>query len=65
MGYPPEDVCGFIDNNAACYKCVGYWKVYGDEKAALKTFARYKKCTETYCACLAEGRTIEALTVAS
>lgn len=65
LGYPPEDVCGFIDNNAACYKCVGCWKVYGDEKAALKTFARYKKCTETYCACLAEGRTIEALVVAS
>ena len=64
LGYPPEDVCGFIDNKASGYKCVGCWKVYGDAEAARKTFAKYKKCTDIYCALLAKGQSIERLTVA-
>ena len=31
LGYPPEDVHGFIENRAQCAKCIGAWKVYGDE----------------------------------
>lgn len=64
LGYPPEDVCGFIENKAEGYKCVGEWKVYGDEEQAMKTFAKYRKCTEVYCAQFAQGRSIERLTVA-
>ena len=63
LGYPPEDVCGFIDNKACGYKCIGCWKVYGDEKAAARTFAKYKKCTEVYCAQFKGGRPLEKLTV--
>ena len=48
LGYPPEDVCGFIDNKAAGAKCVGAWKVYGDEAKAKRAFSSYKKCTEAY-----------------
>lgn len=64
LGYPPEDVCGFIENKAQGYKCVGEWKVYGDEEKAKKTFAQYKKCTEVYCECFSQGRSMERLTVA-
>lgn len=64
LGYPPEDVCGFIENKAEGCKCVGCWKVYGDADAAQKLFAKYKKCTEVYCTQLAKGRSIERLTVA-
>ncbi|MCC8136242.1 MAG: DUF3793 family protein [Ruminococcus sp.] len=64
LGYPPEDVCGFIENKADSYKCVGEWKVYGDEEKAKKTFAMHKKCTEVYCRLYACGRSIERLTVA-
>lgn len=64
LGYPPEDVCGFIENNASGCKCVGCWKVYGDEKAARKKFAQYKKCTRVYCEQWAKGKAIERLTVA-
>ena len=64
LGYPPEDVCGFIENKAGGHKCVGCWKVYGDEQAARKTFARYKKCTEFYCSQWEKGQSIERLTVA-
>lgn len=64
LGYPPEDVSGFIENKADGCKCVGCWKVYGDEEAALKTFRKYKKCTDVYCDCYEKGRSIERLTVA-
>lgn len=64
LGYPPEDVHGFIENNACDCKCVGCWKVYGDENAAKKKFAQYKKCTRVYCDQWAKGKAIERLTVA-
>lgn len=65
LGYPPEDVFGFIENKAKCYKCVGCWKVYGDEEYARKTFAKYKKCTEIYCKQFAKGESVERLAVKS
>lgn len=64
LGYPPEDVCGFIENRAGNCKCVGCWKVYGNTSEAQKVFAKYKKCTDAYCAQLANGTSIERLTVA-
>jgi hypothetical protein len=64
LGYPPEDVCGFIENRACGCKCVGCWKVYGDEAAARKKFNQYKKCTRIYREQWQKGRTIERLAVA-
>lgn len=64
LGYPPEDVLGFIENGARGYKCVGCWKVYGDEENAKKTFERYKQCTRLYCQCYEQGKSMERLTVA-
>lgn len=64
LGYPPEDVCGFIENKACGQKCVGCWKVYGDEAAAKKRFDQYKKCTQVYCSQWEQGKTIERLIVA-
>ena len=40
LGYPPEDVKGFIENKASNCKCIGCWKVYGDEKKAQKTVTK-------------------------
>ena len=64
LGYPPEDVRGFIENHAEGYKCVGCWKVYGDEQEARQLFEQYRKCTDVYCSQWAKGRSIERLTVA-
>lgn len=64
LGYPPEDVQGFMENQAENCKCVGCWKVYGDEEAARKKFAQYKKCTRVYCEQWKKGKDIERLTVA-
>ena len=64
LGYPPEDVQGFIRHKGCDCKCVGCWKVYGDETAARKCFEQYKKCTRVYCEQHARGISLERLTVA-
>lgn len=64
LGYPPEDVKGFIDNKAIDCKCTGCWKVYSNEEDAKRTFEKYKKCTEAYCSLLSRGKSIEQLAVA-
>ena len=64
LSYPPEDVQGFIDHRANNFKCTGSWKVYGDEGKARSLFAKYKKCTEIYCALWQSGSKLEQLAVA-
>lgn len=64
LGYPPEDVEGFITRKADA-KCVGCWKVYGDVESARRTFALYKKCTALYLKQWASGKQMERLTVAA
>ena len=64
LSYPPEDVKGFIENRAQNYKFIGYWKVYGDEEKARKTFERYRKCTDSYCRSLKAGGNLAELAVA-
>lgn len=64
LGYPPVDVEGLIDHGVKDFKCVGDWKVYGDEEQARQTFARYRACTECYHAQWCSGKSVEQLTVA-
>ena len=64
LSYPPEDVKGFIENRAANAKCTGVWKVYGDERQARQTFAKYKKCTQVYCERWQSGSGLDKLAVA-
>ena len=63
LGYPSEDVSGFITNGAKGAKCVGTWKVYGDEAAAQKKFALYRKCTRVYREAYGRHRSLSRLTV--
>lgn len=63
LSYPPEDVRGFIENHAGNFKCVGSWKVYGDEDKAKLRFAQYRKCTSIYYRQWACGKTVAQLAV--
>lgn len=63
LGYPPEDVRGFMCDPNNGVKCVGCWKVYGDQQEAEKTFARYRNCTAAYRRALRSGRQLESLIV--
>ena len=63
LGYPPEDVKGFINSPCEGVQCCGYWKVYGDREKAEKTFASYRHCTESYRKAFSKGKSLAQLTV--
>ena len=44
LGYPLEDVIGFIENRGRNYTCCGFWKTYGDPREARHRFDRYRNC---------------------
>lgn len=64
LGYPLEDVTGFIANGGKECKCAGCWKVYGDEQQAMKKFKQLKKCRDVYRRLWKQGRSVHQLTVA-
>lgn len=63
LGYPPEDVQGFILHKGNCCKCCGCWKVYGNEEKAVREFAKYKKCSDIYYSKWLQGISIGKLIV--
>lgn len=63
LGYPVEDVIGFMQNKARDYKVVGTWKVYGNEKEATRKFMCYKRCTRDYCIRIKKGYSLDQLVV--
>lgn len=58
LGYPVEDVEGFIENKGENFKLCGAWKVYGSVENAKRTFANYDKCRTFLCNKLNEGADI-------
>lgn len=65
LGYPLEDVVGFIKNGGKNYTYCGCWKSYGDPAEARRRFSSYRACTETYKRRYAKGVSIVHLTVAA
>ncbi|MDR2304428.1 MAG: DUF3793 family protein [Treponema sp.] len=47
LGYPAEDVLGFVKHRGENYKLCGYWKVYGNVNRAKKCFSQYDLCRES------------------
>lgn len=58
LGYPLEDVRGFIENHGEHFKLCGAWKVYGSVETAKRTFANYDRCRNFLCNKLSEGADI-------
>jgi hypothetical protein len=48
LGYPPDDVIGFVRHSGRNYKFSGYWKVYGDVEHAKKLFRQFDACRECF-----------------
>ncbi|MBP5186395.1 MAG: DUF3793 family protein [Clostridiales bacterium] len=67
LGYPPEDVKGFIENphcKSRCRSCVGgCWKVYHEPEKAQVLFRKYEQCTKNYRKRLIQGASLEQLAV--
>jgi hypothetical protein len=54
LGYPEEDVLGFIQNKGQNYKRCGLWKVYGDVEKYQKYCMQYRfsqDCLKKYLEC--------------
>lgn len=58
LGYPLEDVIGFIRNKGENFKLCGCWKVYGNAKKAKRIFDNYDKCRKFLYNKLNEGSDI-------
>lgn len=63
LGYPVEDVKGFIENKGKECKCCGTWKVYVNVEEAVKSFERFEKCNKVYFNKWSEGFAFERLAV--
>lgn len=65
LGYPLEDVKGFIRHKGKHFTLCGCWKCYGDPTEAARQFQRFKDCTQDYRRRFAGGATLRQLTVAA
>ena len=61
LGYPIEDVNGFIEQKGKNYLYSGYWKVYRDVEAKKKVFAQYENAKEELILLLANGYDIHSI----
>lgn len=65
LGYPLEDVVGFIENRGKNFTCCGCWKAYGDPAEAQRRFDQLNKCTAVYLRLFHSGTPILRLAVAA
>ena len=61
LGYPYDDVVGFIENKGENSLCSGCWKVYSRARDAQACFCCYKTCTAAYEDLFDEGVPIDCL----
>ena len=58
LGYPVEDVYGFLKYGGKNCKYTGCWKVYSDVDRALALFDRYRRCRSALCRRVSNGDSI-------
>ena len=63
LGYPLEDVKGFIVNAGKNSKSTGYWKVYGNVAESEKLFRCFKKCFTVMSSLFERGYSLPMLAV--
>ena len=61
LGYPIEDVLGFMEQKGKNYLYSGYWKVYRDVSAKKKIFAQYENAKEELILWLEYGYEIHSI----
>lgn len=61
LGYPLEDVEGFIRHPREGVQLTGCWKVYANVPEKEKQFARMKKCEACICSKLERGEPLTAI----
>jgi len=64
LGYPIEDICGFIEHKNDGCMYTGYWKVYSNVERAKILFAKYDRCREYFMKLLNSGARLADLVAA-
>ena len=58
LGYPPEDVEGFLVNGGRNCKLVGPWKVYGNVEEAARRFDTFQRCRNSLSRRISQGQSL-------
>lgn len=61
LGYPVDDVKGFIDNEGKEFLYTGYWKVYSDLHKTIEVFEKYNKAKELLIQLVKQGMSIRSI----
>ncbi|MDO5146651.1 MAG: DUF3793 family protein [Eubacteriales bacterium] len=58
LGYPAEDVKGYMDNKGRNALCTGYWQVYADPVSKKNLFRKFEQAKESLIRSVSGGRNI-------
>lgn len=61
LGYPYDDVIGFIEHEGKDYAYKGYWKVYANVDEMKNLFQKYTECKQYYLKQYKEGIPLQRL----
>ena len=61
LGYPAEDVRGFVENEGKNFLYSGYWKVYADVEEKRRLFQKFENAKETVIQLLSYGVGIQEI----
>lgn len=65
LGYPLQDVIGFIQNHGQNFTCSGFWKSYSDPVEMQARFSCYRSCIQSCVRQFQQGIPIEKLAVSA
>ncbi|MBQ7943870.1 MAG: DUF3793 family protein [Lachnospiraceae bacterium] len=63
LGYPLEDVVGFVENEGEHFLCSGYWKVYANPAEKLLLFRKFQCAEDRLIKLLSKGISIKDMIV--
>lgn len=61
LGYPIQDIYGFINKNKSKCLYTGYWKVYANVEESKEKFRRYDKCRAAVLKRMDKGQNLSSI----
>lgn len=58
LGYPVEDVKGYMENKGRNYLCTGYWQVYANPAAKMHLFQKFELARERLIRAVFDGKEV-------
>lgn len=58
LGYPPEDVKGYLENKGNNFLCAGYWKVYENAQEKCRLFSQFDWARNVLVSLILQGNSL-------